>query len=179
MMGKLHWCTSSLVHYHQMDGKLQACDSLEMLILNLPNSTLMTITTWRHPLMGYMRSHFWCMPMERYLTHIDNTRTHIWWVSSWSIIDKAYRTTWLHVAHSSCFMFDQTWIYSPLFVLVNLVSSHALSYYLDRWSWCQYTRYIIIFMASILESNTWNTSSTYGIFLHINSMKALVHRGCH
>ena len=40
MMGKLHWCTSSHVHYHQMDGKLQACDSLEMLILNLPNSTL-------------------------------------------------------------------------------------------------------------------------------------------
>ena len=34
-------------------------------------------------------------------------------------------------------------------------------------------------MASILESNTWTTSSTYGIFLHINSMKTLVHRGCH
>ena len=49
----------------------------------------------------------------------------------------------------------------------------------NRWSWCQYSRYIFIFMASILESNIWTTSSTYGIFLHINSMKTLVHRGCH
>ena len=73
---------SSHVHYHQMDGKLQAYDPLGMLILNLPNSTLMMITTWSHPLMGYMKSHFWCKPMVRYLTHIDNTNAHIWWVSS-------------------------------------------------------------------------------------------------
>ena len=125
---------SSHVHYHQMDGKLQAYDLLEMLILNLPFSTLMTITTWCHPLMGYMRSYFWCMPMERYLTLIDNTKTHIWWVSSQSIINKAYHTTRSHdlmwyILYASCV--DQSWIQSSLFVLVNLVSSHALSQYLE------------------------------------------------
>jgi hypothetical protein len=32
-------------------------------------------------------------------------------------------------------------------------------------------------MASTLESNTWTTSNTYGTFLHINTMKTLVHSG--
>jgi len=71
---------SSHVHNHQMNNKLQVYDIIEILILNLCFSNLMTITTWCHPLMGYMRSFFWSMPMERYLTHIDNTRAHIWWV---------------------------------------------------------------------------------------------------
>ena len=90
-----------------MDDKLQAYDLLEMLILNLPFSNSMTVTTWCHPLTGYMKSYFWCMPMERYLTLIDNTRTHIWWVSSQSIIDKAYHTTRSHdpmwyILYASC-----------------------------------------------------------------------------
>ena len=185
-----------------------------------------------------------------------------------------------HVAHSSCFMCWPTRIQTPLFVLANYVSSHALTWYLEghkeffiwlhapnpcqsylnswdnhdadlepyleffslqsntqdrlevhkeffkwlhapnpcqtylnswdnhdadlephleffswksntqeldhmrffssnRWSWCQYTRYIFVFMAYVLESNTWTTSNNYGIFFHINSMKTLVHRDCH
>jgi hypothetical protein len=34
----------------------------------------------------------------------------------------------------------------------------------------------LFFMAYTLESNTWTTRITYGMFLHINTIKTLVHR---
>jgi hypothetical protein len=37
----------------------------------------------------------------------------------------------------------------------------------NRWSWCQCSKYILIFIASNLESNTWYSIIIYGWFLHI------------
>jgi hypothetical protein len=55
------------VHYHQMDGNVQAYDFLEMLIFSMRFSTfMMMITTWCYSLMSYMKSSFWCIPMEIY-----------------------------------------------------------------------------------------------------------------
>ena len=45
----LFFVISSHGHYLQEDGKLQACDISMLIILNLHHTTLMAITTRRHP----------------------------------------------------------------------------------------------------------------------------------
>jgi hypothetical protein len=64
--------TFTCVHYHQMDENFQAYDLLEILIFNFRYSTLMTITTWCHSLMGYIKSFFACKLIEIHLTPHSN-----------------------------------------------------------------------------------------------------------
>jgi hypothetical protein len=58
----------------------------------------------------------------------------MWWISSQSIIYKLYHTTrsidpmW-HITYALCV--DHSRIQSLIFILVNLVSSHALSQYIE------------------------------------------------
>jgi hypothetical protein len=61
---------------------------LEISLLNLDDDHHLMSST----LMGYIRSYFWCMPMKRLLTHMDNTNEH----SSQSLIDKAHHTMRSH-----------------------------------------------------------------------------------
>ena len=130
-MGSPHLGISSRVNYNQMDDKLQAYDPFKTLILNLHFSTLMTIITWCHPVMGYMELPFWCKPMERYLTPHSNAK-HI----DHGLVYKALLARLTipldsHVARCLCFVCWPTKIHTLLFYLVNLVSSHDLSQSLE------------------------------------------------
>ena len=106
-MGEPLLGTSSQDHYHQMVGKLQAYDIFVMLLLNLHTSTLMAITTWCHPLSGYMISSFWMQAHGKIPNPVKKHQTHISWVSSQSVIDNAHHTVRSHdptryIFYASC-----------------------------------------------------------------------------
>jgi hypothetical protein len=84
----------------------------------------------------------------------------------------AHKITWSKVVQNLWFMCWPTWIqFFTLSLCQPCITSCS-----NKWSWCQYQRYIIIFMASTLESNIWNSRNAYGIFLHTNTVRTLVHR---
>ena len=134
IMGDPLLCTSLLGRYLQMGGKLQAYYLFDMLISNFHFSTLMTITTWRHLLKGYMKSFFWCKNMEIYIT-LHRGITHIYngLVTSQRYVWQLLKISWFHlipcgpsstfVCWSTCFpMFalrlDQSCIFSFLFIIM-------------------------------------------------------------
>ena len=69
---------SYVSYYHVMIVNHVAYDLFEMHNLNLHFPILITITTWCHPPVGYMKSSIWYMSKERYLIpHINTIHTDI------------------------------------------------------------------------------------------------------
>ena len=131
--------TSSHMHYYQMDKKFQIYDLFEILIFNLHLSTLMTIATSCHRLMGYIISCFWCKPMDRYLTPHRNIKHMDYMLVHKAKLNIAYHTTKsLDPRGTSCilclliellsFLISSLWWYSLSTLKVNM-NVHSILFF--------------------------------------------------